>query len=123
MAKVSTEYKRLFLRGVKWDATGTTTLADVLKALAQASYASTKAGEVKVITGASVGSVQYSLPQNGRGLTPETAAELIGEMLDRYDKAVSDLGGTPSDDAIYAEMMANLMPVRRTRPDFSTMTL
>jgi hypothetical protein len=125
MAAISAAYKRLFLRGVKWDAeTGVTTMAAVLKSLAQASFEATKGGELKILTGASVGTVQYTLPANGAGLTPQTAAELISEMLDRHDAAVSELGaGSHSDDAIFAEMMANLNRVTRTRPTFVNLSI
>jgi hypothetical protein len=122
---VTTDFKRLFLRGLKWDAeeAPVATLAATLKTAARAQL--TTAGNGTVLTGTSGNghSVTFSLPMGGRGLIPQDVAELCEEMLQRYDAAVAALvaAGTaePTDDQIFTEMLALLEPVYDAHPDFS----
>lgn len=117
---VATAYKRLTLRGLKWDAeAASSTLTAVLKSAAQARLTETAKGKVLIATAANGHTTTFALPQNGASLTPQCAAEMISDLLDRYDKAVATLGGTPTDAQIFAEMMAMIEPVRETLEDFS----
>jgi L-asparagine transporter-like permease len=87
---VTTDFKRLFLRGLKWDAEDASespTLADTLKTAARAQL--TTAGTGTILTGTSGNghAVTFSLPMGGRGMTPQDMAELCEDMLTRYDAA------------------------------------
>jgi hypothetical protein len=122
---VTTDFKRLFLRGLKWDAedASVATLAATLKTAARAQL--TTAGTGTILTGTSGNghSVTFSLPMGGRGLTPQDMAELCEDMLTRYDAAETAViaAGTaePTDDQIFTEMMAMLEPATESYPDFT----
>lgn len=121
---VTTEFKRLFLRGLKWDATDaspTITLAAALKAAAQAQLVQTSTGLALIATSGNGHSTTFSLPVSGRGAVPQEIAEMIEDLLTRYDAAVATLGGTPSDDAIFTEMMAMLQAVTEVSNDYRNM--
>lgn len=129
MGSATTDFKRLFVQGLKWDsedltASGTpTTFFQALKAAARARLVMTKDG--RVLTGSSGNgrTVTFTLPMGGRDLTPTNIAELCGEILQRYDEAKASLiaAGTaqPTDDQVYAELLAMLQPITESTPDFS----
>lgn len=117
---VSTEFKRLFLRGIKWDADeAALTLFAGLKAAARARLTNTKTGKVLIGSTGNGHSVEYALPMAGRDVTPRDAAELCEEMLSLFDTAKTNLGGTPTDDQVFAEMLGLLAPVTETYADFT----
>jgi hypothetical protein len=117
---VSTEFKRLFLRGVKWDTdeAGTTLFAG-LKALARARLKETKAGKVLILSLANGHRVDYALPMNGRDITPRQVTELCEEVLGLFDTARTNLGGSPTDDQIFTEMLALCAPVTEQYADYT----
>lgn len=124
MATVSADLKRLFLRGLKWDAEdAAATLYATLKTSARAKLKSTSLGLVLVATTSKGHAAQYQLPNGGAGFTPSNIAELTEELIQLYDRSKADLiaAGTPAptDDQIFTEMMDWLKPVRETRGDYS----
>jgi hypothetical protein len=123
---VSTDYKRLFLQGLKWDAEDAgITLAEALKVAARAKLTSVDGGLVLIGVAGNGMSQTFTLPANGANLNPVSAAELCAEMLRRYDEAVADLAGqtpaveSPTDAQIFATMKTLLKAVRSYRSDFS----
>lgn len=119
MATVSTEYKRLFLRDLQWSAEDQNiSLADALKAAARGRLSETKTGRVIISTAGNGKSVSFNTPSSA-SFSPQVAAELCSELLDRYDAAVAYLGGTPTDADILAEMLAMLQVVAEASTDFS----
>ena len=117
---VSTDFKRLFLRGIKWDAdeAGLTLFAG-LKAAARAHLKDTKAGKVLIASTGNGHHVEYALPMSGRDVTPRDATELCEEMLSLYDTAKVNLGGTPTDDQVFTEMLGLLSVVDGEFADYT----
>lgn len=117
---VTTEFKRLFLRGLKWDAEEQTiTLTAALKAAARAQLLQTNQGLSLVATSGNGHSTTFALPVSGRDASPQDIAGMLEDLLTRYDAAVEALGGTPSDDQIFTEMMAMLEAVTEVYSDFT----
>lgn len=118
---MTTAYKKLTLRGLQWDAeAGSLTLAAVLKSAAQARLSETSSGLVLTGTAGNGHTVSFALPAtNGLSLSSESVAEMISDLLDRYDAAIAVLGGTPTDAQIFSEMLAQLVPIRSVTDDFS----
>jgi hypothetical protein len=124
VAAVSTNYKRLFLRGLRWDA-DKGPLLDVLKAVSRARLKDTQGGKVLTATTGNGQSATYTLPFNGAGASPQDIAELCEEMLTRYEAAVAEVSDSltediaANNDLIFNEMMALLQPVHEVAADFS----
>jgi hypothetical protein len=117
---VTTEFKRLFLRGLKWDAEEQTiTLAAALKTAARAQLVQTNQGLSLIATSGNGHSTTFSLPVAGRDASPQDIAGMIEDLLTRYGAAEAALGGTPSDDQIFTEMMALLVPITESYSDFT----
>jgi len=110
----STAYKRLFLRAVYRTVSETVSLLDALNTLADARFTDTKSGRVVVGTSSSGHSVEFAAPGAGT-LSPESLAELVSDLLDRYDAALVELGGTPTDAQIYATMLGRLTRITSFR--------
>ncbi|HOX01414.1 MAG TPA: hypothetical protein PKW32_03455 [Verrucomicrobiota bacterium] len=51
------------------------------------------------------------------GPTPLEMVELWRELIDLHDRVQADLGESPTDDEIYAGMMAEVRPVKSLRSD------
>lgn len=116
-ASISTQYKRLFVRNLLWvaDEKGET-LCDSLKALAKARVESSQGGKVLIATSGNGHSSSWQIP---RDMSPSEAAELVGEVIDRYDEAKAALTGSPTDAQIITEMLAKLRPINNITNDFS----
>jgi hypothetical protein len=120
---VSTAYKKLFLRCVKIDAAQRgKSIADVLTEYAIAQVKQTKYG-ITLVSSNTNGQLTNLLPHAGEGLTPVGYAEMISDLLDRYDEGKQALidGGTasPTEQQIYDQVMAFLVPITEVRTDFS----
>lgn len=121
MASVATTFKRLFVRNLLWSAQEAgSTLFSQLKSAAQARFQSTATGKILIATAANGHSHNWQIPNY---FTPQDAAELIEELITRYEEARAALiaGGTasPTDQQIYDELMDQLQPVRSVARDFS----
>jgi len=117
MLPVSKLYRRLFLRGIWWDAqTAGMTLGEGLQAVAKARLKETEQG--KILTGSTLAgaSADFALPRNGQGMTPQHLAELVSWLLDLYD-STAEPGMT--DGEIFAAMLDSIKPPRRRSVDFS----
>jgi hypothetical protein len=124
----TTDFKRLFLRGLKWDSEDQgLTLAEALKASARAQLVEVNGGKILTQTAANGGTFTFTLPANGQGLSPSAVAETIERLLREYDAATAAViaAGTPSptDEQIFTEMMAQLVTVRETYADVSEIRL
>lgn len=53
------------------------------------------------------------------GHGPVEAKEIFGELLDLRDAVIERLGGSPTDEEVYAEMMNSLVQIREYGHDFS----
>ena len=116
---LSVNWKRLFLRGLKWDAeTNSATLDNTLKAAAQAKLLITASGRVLVSTSGNGRTNTFALPQAGQGASQTDIVEVVEEMFGLYTEARTNLGGSPTDDQVFAEMMLYLVPVQEVENDF-----
>jgi hypothetical protein len=120
---VSTDYKRLFLRGIKWDAEDARPalrLEAALKAAARAQLTPTKGGVVLTGTAGNNHSVTFSLPAAGQGASPHQIAILCEELIKLYEdsKAALIASGveTPSDDQLLTEILDRLQPIKSLGP-------
>ena len=116
-----TEFKRLCIRGFKWDAEDSgLSLKATLKVACRARLTETATGAVLVGTTANGHSVTLSLPAAGRGVTPHEMAALTEELyslLERVESALVSAGTpSPTDDQILTEMIDRLQAVRSTAP-------
>ena len=123
MAAVAYDLKRLFLRGIKWDADGANiSLREALEKVAKAHIEDLHAGRVIASTGLGGASVTFTFPS---AINPADITALCSEMLDRYDEALAVLPTDPAstDDQIFAEMLAGIRRITTIRPDFRTLSL
>lgn len=129
----TTEFKRLFLRGIKWDSVDQEiTLADALKAASRSTLSNVNGGLVLIGSAGNGTSTTFALP-SGRGVTPTDVTELCERLLTEYDAAVAFLGDdavttegegeeaeeVADDNAIFAQMLLQIVPVRESYSDFS----
>jgi hypothetical protein len=121
---VSTDYKRLFLRGLYRSALrAPCTLVAMLNGLVDGSYKSTNGGRTIISTAASGRKVDFETPPAGRGITQLDVAETVSQLMDLYEEshdALVSAGVTsPTDSQIYDEMLDRLIARRSVRSDFS----
>ena len=134
MVKVPTDFKRLYLRSVYWEAQRLgISLLESLQIAAQARYTETASG--KFLTGTSANGKSASFSLGSGSASPDQIAGLSSEMLDRYDEAVrfvtergqdaSDpIPGVPPAPAeqpsvnLFNEMMALLQPHSTAQSSF-----
>ena len=120
---VSTGYIRALLRGdyLKSIASGVdllTYLQNQLTALVEA----TADGQIVSSTESDGSRVAFSNPR-ASGVTPSDMTEVRGLLIDLYDRAVTALGGSPGDAAIFGKMMDYLQPARRVRATYHSLRL
>jgi hypothetical protein len=124
---VSTGYKRLFLRCVKIDAGARSIgVLTVLTELATAQVKNT-AGGIFLTASQGNGQLYNVLPNAGEGLNPVSWAELIEEILTRWEDATAALINedsipAPNDEQIYAEVFSKLNAATEVAADFSGMS-
>jgi hypothetical protein len=104
------QFKRLMLRQV-FDSVQNAEGAqagfnDALKAAAFGQLCITKSGRLLEISSGNGHMSKFSLPPTQTGLTPVAVTELFEEFLTRYDDAVAELGGQPTDKQIFDQMMS-----------------
>jgi len=117
---VPTKLKRLFLRGIKWDAEqGDITLLAAIEAVCKARLDEIREGRVISQTGGSGATVSFTFPS---GVAPTDIASLASDMLDLYESIKADAPDA-TDDEMFVAMMARLKPITNFRPDFSTYRL
>ena len=121
---LSADWKRLFLRGLKWDAEDAeSSLLDVLKTVARSRLEATSQGRVLTSTSGNGRTHTFTLPANGQGASQTDVVEVVEVMFRLYAEARENLGGTPTDDETFAEMLLLLEPVTETRNDFASLRL
>lgn len=95
---------------------------DTLKAAAQARLEGTQKGKVLIATSGNGHSSTFQIPSD---FTPSDAADLVSEILDRYDeskvKLIADGNATPTDEQIFGEIMDKLHAVKSLGNDFSNL--
>lgn len=124
VATVSTKFKRLFVRSLKWSAEDAgDSLWNVLKAAAVAKIESSTSGTVLLGTSSKGHSVTLSIPGSGRGYSPTEITEAIEEIIQSYEAAKAYLiaqgNPTPSDAQIHDEMLALMQPVTEVGSDYT----
>lgn len=120
MASVATSFKRLFLRKLLWASQdGDLSLLDGLKVAAKGQLLETSTG--KTLVGASANGHDYEW-EIDRSISPSDVAEMIEELITRYEEAVAYLddngNDSPTDTQIYTEMAKHLKAVRSIVYDF-----
>lgn len=75
---------------------------------------------VSATNGAGGRSSSFFEPEKS-GMTPLDAVELWRELINLFDQVYSDIGGTPTDAVVKAEMMARLVPAYEAEGDFSSL--
>ena len=121
MAPVTTSYKRMLLRYLlRFAQQEGETLCDVLNDAGQARIEETQKGKILVSVAGNGHSTSWQVPQD---FTPQDAAGLVSELLDRYDEAVAKLAAdgnsSPTDQQVATEVLDKLRPVRSVACDFS----
>lgn len=119
MGSLSTKYKRIFLRSLKWTSEeNESSLFDVLKSAARARVSETESGLYLSATSANGASVNYALPSGSGDVSPTAITELCSELIDLYEAAKYKLGNDASDDDLFSEMLLQLVAVRSYSTDF-----
>ena len=125
MAAVSSEFKQLFLRCAKWDSEDAgATLFETLKLMARGRFEDSGNGSQIISTSANGKTVTFAMPSGARGLDNLLVSELCAEMLTRFDSTVSYLSAATdgSQDAeIYAQMLADIQPVKSFSKSYTSM--
>lgn len=124
MSAVPTDYKRLFLRSLKWDAEDSSlSLLDTLKIAARARISETSKGKVLVGTAANGKSASFAIPAGS--INNADLVCLCGEMVDRHEEAIRLLAArtvpiaSPTQTQIFDEMLALLQPAYSVCSDYS----
>lgn len=97
---------------------------DAAVEIAAKRWTETQGGKAIQSASANGQSVIFTLPSpNGSGMSPQDSAELMEEILSRFDAAKEALisAGTPepTESAILTELLAMLQPCHEVMPDFS----
>jgi hypothetical protein len=112
---LNAQFKRLMLRQVYDSLQGgqgpQPDFYDALKAVAYGQLAITKSGRLLEVSSGNGHMSKFSLPAAQTGLTPVAITELFEEFLTRYDDAVADLGGNPTDEQIFQQMLGYLRSI------------
>lgn len=121
MARISTPFKRAFLRRQATLAVeNSRTLEAQLEATLDERVDAVASGQAIASTSGNGQSVSFSEPGKG-GPGADGIAELASELLDRYARAVATLGGTPTDAEILEQMLSELVPARWSRNDYTNL--
>jgi hypothetical protein len=128
VAGASTEFKRLLLKGLRWDAQKAgIRLREALKAACQARLEETKTGLALIGTSGNGASMTFALPQLASAIGQEAIIFAVSQLDDLLTDSEADLitagNAAPNDDAILAEMLFRLKPRRAMREDYSGMCL
>ncbi|MDB6022922.1 MAG: hypothetical protein JWQ04_2779 [Pedosphaera sp.] len=91
---------------------------DALKAAAFGQLCITKSGRLLEISSGNGHMSKFALPETQTGLTPVAVTELFEEFLTRYDDAVAELGGQPTDEQIFQQMMLYLRSITGFTPNW-----
>jgi hypothetical protein len=119
VARIPTEFKRLFLREIAWTAEDSAiTLNAQLKLVARARISETETGRSIVSTSANGQSVTFSSSLSSDYLTQANITELCEELLTCYSAAVT-ASGSAVDSVILTEMLALLEQNTELYQDFS----
>lgn len=116
----SSTFARGYFRKLWRDAqaSGKTLLA-ALETASDSAHAAVASGKTLQSTAGNGRSVTYEV--NTDDATPTDLYELTARLLDLYDRAKADLGGSPSDSALAAKILTYLVGVRGFRPRFTTL--
>lgn len=124
MADVSTAFKRIFLRTLKWDSEKCgLDLWETIKAAAIAKCEATADGSVLVGTSSKGHSVTLAIPSGGQGFTPASIAACVEDIINRYEAAkaylIAEGNPTPTDDQIVTEMLSLMVAVTEYSSDYT----
>lgn len=117
--RASSYQLRAFLRYARATSVASAvSLVSILDALSSSSVIAIKDGSQIQSVSINGHSTSFSFS----GLTPVDVAELIEELQTLRDAVVVQLGGAPTDSALYTEMMFQLAPVTEYRETFGGVT-
>lgn len=118
-----TEWTRLQLRSVFWDAAEANpllSLYDALRQFARARFSEVKNGKVVSAASGNGQDVEFTLVEGG--ISPADCLSAASRLIDLYEESraalVSSGVSSPTDSQILAEMLHRLQPVRSYRTDF-----
>ena len=122
VATLSTDFKRLLLRGIGWDAKKNgLKLEEALRYVCQGKYQDNGDGRSIIATSGNGAAMQFALPQSDVNISPESVSSSCSELYDRYESAKADLvtegTASPTDESILAEMLDRLIPIRSSYSD------
>lgn len=80
-------------------------LYDSLKEAAYGQLERTSTGRMLWVTSGNGHETRFSIPGNHVGLTPLAVTELFEEFLTAFEDAQAELGGTPTDQQVFQQMM------------------
>jgi hypothetical protein len=125
VAGANTDYKRLLIKGIAYDAEEETiTLQAALKAAVRGKYDDTGGGYSIIGSAGNGQSVTFQLPQSK--FQPHEIAIAVSQLDDLYTDAVTELAtddiASPNDSQILARMLALLFPRNEASVDYSGMS-
>lgn len=128
MAGASSEFKRLLLKGVSWDAAkNAIRLSEALQSACQARLSENNRGLIVSSIKGNGAEMVFALPQIASTISPEAVIYAVSQLHDLYEETNADLisAGTaaPTDAQLLAEMLYRLKPKRAMREDYSRMCL
>lgn len=125
MGSAASSFKRLFVRRLYENAAdNSTTILALLKAATEARIADTESGRALIATTANRQQATFQIPSD---FTTTDAVDLVSEIRDRYDEAVTKLKAdgiaSPSDSQIHSELLLTIRPNRGAYSNFSYLRL
>ena len=123
MAQIQAELKRAILDEL-WNAVpqnSAATLEEIIRKFKSGMWPNIKNGSFVNATSANGNQVSREIPAYVRQLSPDQFFMLGQEFLELQTLAISTLGGTPDDDAVYSEMQSSdsMQTVRRIGGDYT----
>lgn len=136
MAGANSEFKKLLLKGIFYDAQGAgvvgagtgraLALQAALRLAVSGQYNSTPNGMVIVATAGNGQSAQFALPQAASQYSPFEISVAVSQLDDLFTDAqtelVTDGITSPTDDQIFARMLELLKPRNSESIDYSRMS-
>lgn len=123
VANVGTQYKRAFLRWIKYSAEKSgVSLMDALTAALVARVEDTSNGRILSGTSGNGHSVTFQVPSSADHLSPANITELCEELITRLEESAAYLSKTTTggdDGVLFADVLERLQPVKRMRHDYT----
>ena len=122
MVRIQSEIKRGFLRSLwREGKAAAATLAETLNGFQDAQFSQIRTGQILISTSGGGYSTSLRIPNLSDQITNEQFTALAEEYQTIYGDVVTQIGGSPTDDTIFAAMIADdrLQGVRSFMGDYT----